>query len=163
MLTGKEDLLQALMDAYLMEKGTMEFYGLAAQKAVAKEARDAFEALSSWEERHMDFIQFLYQAIQEDRDIQGFEDFKARSRTPLAEGAIPVKDLEPKLECNFTDDLGAIIMALEIEGKAYALYHNLSQSAQDANARVVFKDMMEQEAKHIDYLKGARMKLAETS
>ncbi|MBI3592463.1 MAG: ferritin family protein [Nitrospirae bacterium] len=164
MLTGKEDLLQALIDAYIMEKGTREFYAQAAQKALDPEARKTFNELSAWENRHMEFIQFLYQAITDDRDIKGFEDFSNKSHAPAAEGSRPLKDLEAKMEkFDFLDDTGAITMALEIEGKAYNLYHRLSKIAPDTNAKVVFKDMMEQEIKHIDHLKSMMLKLSETS
>ncbi len=45
---------------------------------------------------------------------------------------------------------------MKIEGKAYNLYLKLSQNAKDTNAQVVFKEMMEQENKHIYYLKKLR-------
>ncbi len=164
MVTGKEDLLQSLMEAFLMEKGTHEFYSDASAKAMSAEARKTFVDLSEWEEKHMEFIQFLYLSIQGDRDIEGFEEFKKRAHAPVTEGGIPVKELEERLEkYEFIDDMGALIMALEIEGKAYNLYRNISEGAADANARVIFREMMEQELKHIDYLKQMRTRIAETS
>jgi len=48
---------------------------------------------------------------------------------------------------------------MEIEGKAYNLYRKLSQDAEDTNAKVVFKEMMDQEVKHVEYLKKLRLKL----
>ncbi len=163
MVTGKEDLLQALIEAYLMEKGTKDFYAQAAQRALAREAKDTFEALSGWEAKHMGFLQFLYQSIQEDKDFQGFEDFESRSYSPVTEGGIPVKELEARLEqYGFSDDLGAIDMALEIEGKAYNLYQKLSKGAVDDNAKVVFQEMTEQESRHISYLKKVRATLSAT-
>ena len=60
MLTGKEDLLQALVEAYIMEKGTKEFYTLAASRWGAA-AQKGFTALADWEGRHMAYIQSLYQ------------------------------------------------------------------------------------------------------
>jgi rubrerythrin len=164
MITGKEDLLQSLMEAFLMEKGTHEFYSAAASKAISAEARRTFVDLSEWEEAHMEFIQFLYLSIQGDRDIEGFEEFKKRAHAPVVEGGIPVKELEERIEkYEFIDDLGALILALEIEGKAYNLYRGMSEKAADGNARAVFHEMMGQELKHIDYLKEMRNKLAETS
>jgi|SRR5208283_3599337 len=164
MANGKEDLVQALVDAYLMEKGTWEFYALAAKKSIAPAARSAFGELSAWEEKHMEFIQYLYQALMEDRDVKGFEDFKKRNIAPFAEGGIPVKDLKGKLEIvSIADDLEAITMALGIEGKAYSLYWRLSKTASDSNARVVFKSMMEQEITHISYLKDMMTRLSETA
>ena len=53
----------------------------------------------------------------------------------------------------------ALTLAMGIEGKAYNLYHKLSQNAVDTNAQVVFKEMMEQELKHVDYLKKLREKV----
>jgi sulfur-carrier protein adenylyltransferase/sulfurtransferase len=164
MVTGKEDLLQSLMEAFLMEKGTHEFYSDASAKALSADARKTFVDLSEWEEKHMEFIEFLYLSIQEDRDIEGFEKFKKKADAPVVEGGIPVSELEERLEkYEFIDDMGALIMALEIEGKAYNLYRNMSDKAADGNAKVVFREMMEQELKHIDYLKEMRNRLAETS
>ncbi|MFA4828759.1 MAG: ferritin family protein [Thermodesulfovibrionales bacterium] len=164
MVTGKEDLVQSLIEAYLMEKGTMDFYSQAAAKAINAEARKMFKDLSAWENQHMDYIGFLYKAMQDDRDIIGFETFKNKTDAPVTEAGIPVKDLEARLEkYEFLDDMGALILALEIEGKSYALYSKLSKSAVDTSARVVFKEMMEQETRHVDYLKKLRMKLGETA
>lgn len=161
MMTGKEDLLRALIEAYLMEKGTHMFYSGSAAKAAAPGAKKMFAELSDWEERHMGFIQYLYQAIQGDRDIRGFEDFKEKADAPVTESGIPVKELEAKLEeYDFVDDDGAVKLALEIEGKACNLYRKLSEEASDSNAVVVFKEMMEQEVKHIEYLKKMRAKFA---
>ena len=161
MITGKEDLLRALIEAYLMEKGTRIFYSGAAEKAADPDARKMFTELSEWEEKHMDFIQYLYHAIEGDRDIEGFNDFERRTDAPVTESGIPAKELEAKLEkFEFQDDRGALQLALEMEGKAYNLYRKLSGEASDNNARIVFKGMMEQEVQHIDYLKKLREKFA---
>jgi rubrerythrin len=163
MVSGKEDLLQSLMEAFLMEKGTREFYSMASLKAIHGDAKEMFRELSAWEEQHMEYIQSLYLAIQDDRDVEGFEAFTQKTHAPVTESGIPVKDLEAKFQNNaFVDDSGALDMALEMEGKAYNLYRGLSEKASDLNARAVFKEMMGQELKHIDYLKGMRTKLAET-
>lgn len=157
MTTGKEDLLQALIEAFLMEKGTNIFYGQAAAKAASAGTRKMFADLTVWEEKHMEFIQFLYQAIQGDRDVEGFAAFQATADAPMTEAGIPVKDLEAKIEkFSFTDDTEAYKLALDIEAKAYNLYRKLAEGAADRNARVVFTEMMEQEQKHIEYLKQAR-------
>lgn len=163
MLTGKEGLIQSLIEAYLNEKGTMDFYADAAVKALNPEAKKMFGELSQWEHKHMDFIGFLYQSIQEDKDVIGFDRFSRKTGAPYTEAGIPVKELEAKLERHeFVDDMGALILALEIEGKAYSLYSRLAKSALDSNARVVFEEMVGQEAKHIEYLKRLKIKLGET-
>ncbi len=160
MVTGKEDLMQALIEAFLMEKGTREFYSQASEKAPGQAAKETFKNLSQWEQKHMDYIQFLYQSLQGDRELRTFGEFKNRVEAPVTEAGIPVKDLEEKIEKHdFTDDMKALTLALEIEGKAYNLYRRLSQTAVDPNAQVVFKEMMEQEIEHVEYLKKLREKL----
>ena len=161
MITGKEDLLQALIEAFLMEKGTHDFYAVASAKTVSPEARKTFSELSDWEERHMEYIQFLYQSVQDDRDIKGFKDFGDKTGGQVVEGGIPIKDLEAKIaQEKFADDQGALKIALEIEGKAYNLYRKMSEGAADSSARVVFMEMMDQEKKHIDFLNEERKKFA---
>lgn len=164
MITGKEELLQSLIEAFIMEKGTNNFYRYASEKALNEEAKKAFKALEQWESRHMDYIQFLYRSITEDHDMFSFEAFKNRVPATLVEGGIPVRDMEERIEEYLSiNDTGAIALALEIEGKACNLYRRLAETAEDSNVRVFMKEMMEQELKHIDYLKDMRLKLAETS
>lgn len=161
MMTGKEDLLQSLIEAFLMEKGTNIFYSQAAAKTANPEARSMFQDLTVWEEKHMAYIQFLYQSIQGDLDVEGFEAFQAKTEAPMTEAGIPVKDLESRVEkFSFSDDTEAYRIALEIEAKAYNLYRRLSAGAADGNARAVFSEMMAQEQQHIDYLKATRGKVA---
>lgn len=162
MITDREDLLGALSEAFLMEKGTKIFYEEAADKAVNEDARNTFRHLSEWEGQHMDYILTLYKGILEDWDIVTFEEFKNKAKANVTEAGIPIKDLEAKmLDYCITDEMGALTLAMEIEGKAYNQYRRLSQSAADTNARVVFKEMMEQEIKHVNYLKELRVKLAD--
>lgn len=164
MISGKENILEALIEAYLMEKGTKEFYAQASQKVGNKEAADAFKTLADWENKHMEFIQALYQALQDDRDLVAFQEFKNKTESPVTEAGIPVKDLEEKLEeYTFDDENSALEMALLIEGKAYNLYRRFSEQASDTNARTVFKEMMEQELSHIDYIKKMRENIVKTS
>ncbi len=164
MITGKEELLQSFIEAFIMEKGTREFYSNAADKAHDKEANKAFSTLAEWEKKHMDYIQFLYQSMQGEIDMKSFEEFSRTVNAPMTEGGISVKDLTERIEAQeVLKDTAAIALALEIEGKAYNLYRQLSEKAEDGNARVFMKEMMEQELKHIDYLKALRLRIAETA
>ncbi len=162
MIKEKDDLLQALIDAFLMEKGTKEFYEQASNKAVTPKVRKTFLELSAWEKEHMSFIRFLYEAIQDNREIESFDKFQNTADAPVTEAGIPAYALERKLERHpIRDEKHALTLALEIEGKAYNAYRSLSSSAKDKNAQVVFKEMMEQEKKHVNHLKQMRLKLVE--
>ncbi|RPI33921.1 MAG: hypothetical protein EHM54_10130, partial [Nitrospiraceae bacterium] len=109
MMTGKEDLLTALGEAFLMEKGTKIFYSEAAEKAVNADARKTFNYLAEWEGTHMDYILTLYKGILEDWGVVTFEEFKERAETSTTEAGIPLKELEGKIE-NYciTDEMGAL-------------------------------------------------------
>lgn len=160
MISGKEDLLQSLIEAFLMEKGTMEFYSYASEIAKNQEAKKIFGELATWEKRHMEYIQYLYQSIHGDIEAKSFADFEKKAAAPLTEAGIPVKDLEKKIEkYTMNDERDALALAMEIEGKAYNLYRNMSKNAADANAKVFFNEMMNQEVKHVKYLKNLRLKL----
>jgi rubrerythrin len=164
-ITGKEELLQVMIEAFIMEKGTNEFYDEASRKALDGEARKAFRQLAEWEKEHMQYIQFLYQSIRDERETMSFEDFEKKVSPETVEGAIPRKYLEEKFHerYSFIDDLGALTAALEIEGKAYNFYRKLSETAEEGNVKAFMRDMMEWEKKHIEYLKSLRFRIAETS
>jgi len=153
MITGKEDLIEAIVEAYTMEKGTRDFYDFASLKAKVDYAKETFTKLRDWEETHMNYLAFLLQSLQGDIEILSYEEFSKKVPATYIESGIPVKDAEKLFEeKDFIDDTEAIILALEIEGKAFNFYRKLSDSAEDSNAKVIFREMMSQEEKHIDSL-----------
>ena len=161
MLTGKEDLLQALVEAYIMEKGTKEFYAQAASKSNAAEAKKSFEDLAVWENKHMIYIQSLYQSILDDRELEEFKAFSVKAPATVAEGGMPVEDLEKKIEkYTVKNEKDALSLAIGIEAKAYAFYKGLTAKAQDNQAKVIFEDMMAQESKHMDQLNAMKKKIS---
>ncbi len=161
MLTGKEDLLQALVEAYIMEKGTKEFYAQAASKSSAAEAKKSFEDLAAWENKHMTYVQSLYQAILDDRELEEFKAFSAKAPATVSEGGMPVKDLEKRTEKYTVRSEGdALALALGIEAKAYNFYKGLAAKAQDDQAKVIFEELMAQETKHMDQLNVMKKKIA---
>ena len=161
MLTGKEDLLQALVEAYIMEKGTKEFYGQAALKSSAAEAKKSFADLSAWENKHMIYIQSLYQSILDDRELEEFNAFSAKAPATVSEGGMPVKDLEKRIEkYTVQSEKDALSLAIGIEAKAYNFYKGLAAKAQDDQAKVIFEEMMAQETQHMNQLNAMKKKIA---
>ncbi len=161
MLTGKEDLLQALVEAYIMEKGTREFYAQAALKSSAAEAKKSFEDLAAWENKHMTYVQSLYQAILDDRELEEFKAFSAKAPATVSEGGMPVKDLEKRIEKYTVRSEGdALTIAIGIEAKSYGFYKGLAAKAQDDQAKVIFEELMAQETKHLDQLNVLKKKIA---
>ncbi len=160
MLTGKEDLLQALVEAFLMEKGSREFYVLAAAKSAGAGAKKSFLDLAAWEEKHMAYIQSLYQSILDDRELGEFAAFSEKAAAPVAESGMPVKDLARKIETyTVKDEKDALAIAVNIEAKAYNLYKDLANRAVDREAKVIFEEMMSQETKHMNELNALKRSL----
>ena len=160
----KKGLIEAMIDAYTMEKGTNEFYTRAAANAHEEVARNAFRMLAGWETEHMDYIRYLYQALMEDREQLSFEDFKGRLRPQAVEGNIPVGDVEQWLkDYTFIDELGAIIVALRLEADSRIFYKKLSVEVDEPATRVFLEELMHKEEEHIKYLKDLRLKIEETS
>jgi len=60
MLTGKEDLLQAIIEIFLMEKGINQFYSQLLVKAKSAEAEKTSTLLANWEAEHVRYIQNFY-------------------------------------------------------------------------------------------------------
>ena len=137
MLTGKEDLLQALVEAYVMEKGTREFYAQAASKSTAAEAKRSFA------------------------ELEEFKAFSAKAPATVSEGGLPVKDLEKRIEqFAVKNEKDALSLALNIEAKAYNFYKGLAAKAQDVQTRVIFEDMMAQETEHLNQINAMKKKLS---
>ena len=160
MIHAEEGLMQALMDVYMMEKGIHQFYDEVSRKAQNEEAKKAFGDLAVWEAGHERYVQYLYQGLMEDWDIVGFEEFSKKAKPEIAEGGLPLKDLEGRIdEFTYLDDEGAISFALRIEAKEYALYGTLASQTKDTNMKVLFEDLMGWEQKHIEYLKVLKQKI----
>jgi rubrerythrin len=160
-INAKEGLIQALMDVYMMEKGIHLFYNEVAAKTQNQEAKKAFAELADWESGHARYAQYLYQGLMEDWDIVSFEEFSKRAKPEIAEGGMPLKDLEGKIEeFTYLDDVGAIAFALKVEAKEYALYKKLASETTDTNMNILFENLAEWEQRHMEYLKNLRQKIA---
>lgn len=161
MATGKEDLLQALVEAFIMEKGTREFYRQAVAVSAAPEAKKTFLGLMEWEEKHMAYIRSLYQSIMDDRELAEFEAFSRTVDAPVTESGIPVQDLEKRIETyQVKDEREALTLAFTIEAKAHKLYLDLAMKAVDREAKVIFEEMVAQETLHMEQLNTLRKSLS---
>lgn len=163
MLTGKEDLLQAIIEIYLMEKGINQFYSELSGKAKSTEARKAFTVLANWETEHVRYIQNFYQTLMDERETTSFEEFAKQARPDVAEGGTPLTELEQKMEdFVFLDDIGAIHFALKVEADEYNLYRKLASKTVDTNVKALSEEFMGWEQDHIKHLKKLLEKIDKT-
>ncbi|KJR40746.1 rhodanese domain-containing protein [Candidatus Magnetoovum chiemensis] len=153
MITGKENIIGAIIEAYAMEKGTADFYNHLEIITDDPALKELFNTLKTWENAHISYLSHLYKSLMDERETITFEQFSQELPSTHIESGIPLNDafaLFNKKDITITSD--AIKLALEIEGKAYNLYRELSQKAADTNAKVIFSDMMTQEKKHIEQI-----------
>lgn len=161
MLTGKEDLLQALIEIYLMEKGINQFYSKLSVKAESSATRKTFAALANWEAEHVRYIQNFYQTLMDEREPTSFGKFAKKARPDVAEGGMPLTELERKIDgFKFIDDVGAIQFALKVEADEYNLYRSLVSLTADTNVKTICEDFMGWEQEHIEHLKELLKKIA---
>ncbi len=164
MLTGKEDLLQAIIEVYLMEKGINQFYSELSLKAEGTEARKTFALLANWEAEHVRYIQNFYQTLMDEREMTSFEEFAKKARPDVVEGGTPLTELEQKMEdFVFLDDIGAIHFALKVEADEYNLYRKLASKTGDTNVKALSEEFMMWEQDHIKHLKKLLEKMDKTS
>jgi len=163
MLTGKEDLLQAIIEIYMMEKGINQFYSELSGKAKSTETRKTFTNLANWESEHVRYIQNFYQTLMDEREPTSFDEFAKKARPDVAEGGILLAELERKIEeFRFLDDTSAINFALRVEADEYNLYRSLASQTNDTNVKALAEEFMRWEQKHIEHLR-KMLKEVETS
>jgi rubrerythrin len=149
-ITGKTGLLEAMIEAYQMEKGLYDFYRRSASRAEDRAVQEAFDKLSAWENEHMRYIQFLYQAIRDERETSTFQEFQKSTPADEIEGGIPVREAKATwAKRDFKTDRDALNLALDIETQARDFYQKLVDSVDDTNLRVFLGDMVRQEERHI--------------
>lgn len=161
MVSGKEDLLDALALAFSMEKGSNEFYIKAEEKIIEKKGKEMFKRLASFEEGHMRYIQYLYTSLLEERKLISLTEFKERIPTEIMEGGIKIdQSLAMVEDIPFLDDLDALKMAEDKEHKSYAFYQRLIRKSSDTNAKVIFEELAKEEKRHIKYIEELKDKIS---
>lgn len=153
MITDKQGLEEALINSYAIEKGAREFYKYASLNVDKKEVKDIFDKLHNWENEHMDYLGYLYNALLENKDMLGFEDFSDKLSVEDTEWNIPLDEsirIFEEKDIKTVED--AVKLALEVEAKAYAFYKELADKTSGTNVHVIFSEMMGQEKKHMELI-----------
>jgi rubrerythrin len=153
-MSGREETVKAITEAYAMEKGMKEFYAYAASKSRGNTAGEIFGALRDMEDRHVRYFDFLYISLMEGRALLGYKEYTSKVTATHVESLrslAPANKLFDPGEVTSSSD--ALKLALTIEDKASALYRQLAEKAVDGPVKAIFEEMAAQELKHIDYLR----------
>jgi rhodanese-related sulfurtransferase/rubrerythrin len=145
---GKEDLITAINLAFFMERGSENFYLLAADKAKNPETKDLLMRLAGVEKRHM---RMLYNCLKDKKgEIPPFELYYQLAESDLMEGGMrPDEYFYRPEELSLQDEVHILEIAIELEVVAYDLYRNIAEQAEDEEVRRLLMQVAEEEKAHL--------------
>lgn len=152
MLKGNESLLDALLFAFGLEKGSNLFYTKAAEKMDDIKSREVFLAMADAEKGHMANIRLLYCGMDNEACPITLEEFTEAVPGPYIEGGKLLENALRELDVAWLDEADALKVAIRHEGDAYAFYTKAGKKMEEPLVRVLFKNLAEEEKKHLDEL-----------
>lgn len=156
MVRGDEDLTEGLLNAFRLEKGSQTFYQVASEKVQDKEGAAMFRKLAEVEDKHMYHIYMLYTSFMGDRTPLPFEEFKATMVGEFMESGRKIEAAINDVTGRFFMDLKAVLLtALAEEKTAWEHYIRMGDQAQDSNTSSLYRDLAEEEEKHIALIQKA--------
>lgn len=152
MLRGNETLLDALLFAFGLEKGSHDFYNKAAEKIDDPRSKEVFRAMAEIEKGHMANIRLLYCGMDNEACPISIEEFSESAGGPYLEGGKLLETALRELDVAFLDRADALKIAIRQEGEAYAFYSKAAKRMEDSYTRVLFANLAEEEQKHLNEL-----------
>ncbi len=147
---GDEDLTEGLLNAFRLEKGAQAFYLAASEKVQDKQGAAMFSKLAEVEDKHMYNIYMLYTSLMGDRTPLPFEEFKSTMTGEFTESGRKIEAAVNDVSGRFFMDVKAVLlMALEEEKTAREHYLRMADQAQDPGTSSLYRDLSEDEEKHI--------------
>lgn len=149
--TGKEDFITAINLAFFMERGSENFYLMAAEKAQDTKARDLLRQIARVEQKHMKMLYGHLEAEKE--DLPSFEEYYELAERDLMEGGFtPEEYFYRPEELAFQDEVHILEMAIELESVAYDLYRNIAEQAEEEKVRNFLLEIADEEKAHLKAL-----------
>ena len=150
MLRGNESLLDSMLFAFGLEKGSHTFYTKAAEKVDDLKSKEFFYAMAEVERGHMGNIRLLYCGVENEACPISIEEFTESVPGPYVEGGKLLEHALRDLDVAFLDEADAMKVALKQEGEAYGFYVKASKRMEDPHAKVLFDELAAEEKKHLD-------------
>src|SRR3990172_12991541 len=127
MLKGDETLIDSLLFAFGMEKGSKDFYTKAAEKMGDPKSREIFLSMADIEAGHMADIRLLYCGMDNEACPISIEEFIEAAQGPYIEGGKLLDNALKELDVALLDRTDALKVAIRQEGDAYAFYSKASK------------------------------------
>jgi rubrerythrin len=152
MLKGNESLVDSILFAFGLEKGSRTFYLKAAEKMEDPRSREFFMSMADLELGHMANVRLLYCGMENEACPVSLDEFAESVQGPYIEGGRLLEHALRELEVAFLDEAEALKLAIKQEGEAYSFYAKAAKRMDNSHARVLFKNLAEEEQKHLDAL-----------
>ncbi len=153
LITQKAEVEDVLKIALKFEKGSREFYVLAAGKVKSQKTIETFQWLAKMEEKHMERIYDRYEEIFGRGKLPAFDLLNQELSNELMEGGIEINEGLLKIEKkDFRDEMEALEISLEKEYLSYDFYKRVSGVLADAETEAFIHELAWEERKHINSL-----------
>ena len=153
MLKGNESLLDYILFAFGLEKGSNTFYKVAAEKVDDPKSKEFFGAMAEVEKGHMANLRLIYCGMGEtDTCPVSLDEFTETVPGPYVEGGKLLDNALRDLDVAFLDETDAVKIAIKQEGEAYAFYVKAAKRMEDHYVKVLFENLANEEKMHLDEL-----------
>jgi len=152
LVTEAADVKDILMLAIKLEKGSWDFYVAAKEKTTSPQAKEKFQMLADAEDGHMQRLWERAITLLGKGVLPPLEKLKQELKVEHMEGAIEISPALAKVAEKFSDEMGALEIALEKEYMSYDFYKRTSTLVGDPDAKTLLQELAVEERNHADIL-----------
>jgi rhodanese-related sulfurtransferase len=152
LVTEAADVKDILMLAIKLEKGSLDFYLGAKEKAASRQAKEKFQMLANAEDGHMQRLWESAIAMLGEGALLPLEKFKQGLKVEHMEGGIEINPALAKMNRKFSDEMEVLEMALEKEYMSYDFYRRTAVLVGDPSAKTLLHELAVEEHHHADIL-----------
>jgi len=152
LVTEAADVNDILMLAIKLEKGSWDFYLAAKEKTASPQAKEKFQMLADAEDGHMQRLWERAITLLGKGALPPLEKLKQELDVEYMEGAIEVSPALARADEKFSDEMGALEIALEKEYMSYDFYKRTSALVEDPGAKTLLHELAVEERNHADIL-----------
>ena len=147
---GTETPDEVVAVAYGLEEGARRFYGELAGRSGPPEVRRLFEALREAEVRHEDRLWERYRSLR--GNLADRSAFETQAVPRALEGGLTPDQLLARYPEAVREPAEALDLAMALETDALDFYLRAADAFDDADVRLVFFDLAEEEREHLTKL-----------
>jgi len=152
LISKEADVRDILMLAIKLEKGSRDFYTAASNKTHLSAVKNAFQMLAGAEYVHMQKLYERTISLLGKRALQPLNTLQRELKVERMEGGIEISSILARVDEKFTNEMGALEIALEKEYISYDFYKRTSALVENPEAKALLHELALEERKHADKL-----------